>query len=222
MTTATRDIEDIYIDTGGHRTSEEGMCLMEAVAYVAGETHSWRPQCACLVLTEYAANLNDAIKNDDLRNRLLKPLIPKLVNSRVESPEVLTARATHITRGVVIIVLREILRSHRDANGVDTLRRVEANPSCSLKELFEALKAFHYFQWFSAIGSLRRGVKALNDVFPIPTVTLEAGDPGRIRMFGGFEKLVWSVQVMQPTEDDPDRMWTAMADLLREAMEIKG
>ena len=220
MTTATRDIEDIYIDTGGHTTPEEGMCLMEAVAYVAGETHSWRPQCACPVLTEYAANLNDAIKNGVLRNRLMKPLIPKLVSSRVERPEVLTARATHITRGVVIIVLREILRSHKDANGVDTLRRVEADPSCTLKDLVEDLRGFHYFQWFSAIGSLRRGVTALNEAFT--SQTLETTDPWRVQVFGGFEKLVWSVNVMQPTEDNPNRVWTAMADLLREAMEIKG
>jgi hypothetical protein len=36
---------------GSHDRREDGMCLMEAVAFLAGERHSDRPVCACPVLS---------------------------------------------------------------------------------------------------------------------------------------------------------------------------
>ena len=57
-------------------------CVMEAVAYVAGEPWSDKPECACPIISSFLRSWNDALPTDADRDRLLKPLIPKLVNTR--------------------------------------------------------------------------------------------------------------------------------------------
>ena len=71
----------IELKRGGHTTREDGMCLMEAVAFVAGEPHSDRPQCTCPVLAAFARGLNDAM-DDELRQKHLAPLVERLVGTR--------------------------------------------------------------------------------------------------------------------------------------------
>lgn len=56
-----------------------GMCLMEAVAYVAGERWSDHPACASPVLAAYGRTLNDTLTHEE-RQRLL-PLVPLLVGT---------------------------------------------------------------------------------------------------------------------------------------------
>jgi hypothetical protein len=58
------------------------MCVMEAVAFVAGERHSDHPTCACHVIAPFARLLNDLIDDDELRTRLLVPRVIALVGSR--------------------------------------------------------------------------------------------------------------------------------------------
>ena len=58
------------------------MCVMEAVAYVAGEPHSDHPQCACPVVGAFLRSWNDAIQDDATRTALLAPLVTRLVGSR--------------------------------------------------------------------------------------------------------------------------------------------
>jgi hypothetical protein len=53
---------------------------MELVAYVAGEPHSERPDCACPVIAAYTMRLNDALGEED-RQRLL-PFIARIAGSR--------------------------------------------------------------------------------------------------------------------------------------------
>ena len=81
---------------GSHASREDGMCLMEAVAYLAGEPHTDAPACACPVLTAFAVRLNDAMgtgpDGDALRARYLHDLAPMLVGSR-STPEVEQVRA---------------------------------------------------------------------------------------------------------------------------------
>jgi hypothetical protein len=58
------------------------MCVMEATAYVAGLPWSDHPTCTCPTLTVFMINWNDALPSDAERDRLLKPLIPKLIGTR--------------------------------------------------------------------------------------------------------------------------------------------
>jgi hypothetical protein len=75
-------IEVKSLKSGCHEPTEGEMCVMEAVAYVAGEPWSDSPQCACHVITVFMVSWNDSLPSDADRNRLLKPLIPLIVGTR--------------------------------------------------------------------------------------------------------------------------------------------
>jgi hypothetical protein len=77
---------------GSHSSLEDGMCAMEAVSYVAGEPWSDAPQCACPVIAAFVRAWNDGLPSDADRDRLLKPLIPRIVGTR-STPHVEERRA---------------------------------------------------------------------------------------------------------------------------------
>lgn len=81
-------MDNITLLKGNHGTREQGVCVMEAVAWFAGEPHSDAPQCACPVIASFARRLNDRLSEED-RQRL-KPLIPALALSRADWPTTLT------------------------------------------------------------------------------------------------------------------------------------
>jgi hypothetical protein len=76
------EIEALHLAKGAHDDHDinAGACVMEAVAYVAGEPWSDHPACACPVLTAFMVAWNDQL-DDDTRQRL-KPYIPRLVGTR--------------------------------------------------------------------------------------------------------------------------------------------
>jgi hypothetical protein len=77
------DLETLVLKDGSHETRRaDALCVMEAVAWVAGETHSDHPTCACPVIGAFLRNWNDNIQDEVTRTRLLRPLIPLLVNSK--------------------------------------------------------------------------------------------------------------------------------------------
>ena len=63
------------LSAGAHETEHEGACVMEAVAYVAGEPWSDKPACACPVLGAFLRTWNDHLPTDADRDRLLRPLM---------------------------------------------------------------------------------------------------------------------------------------------------
>jgi hypothetical protein len=69
----------ITLDKGAHDTPGDGLCLMEAVAYLAGEPHTDRPKCVSPVLGAYGRALNDILPQD--RRQQLIPLIPRIVGT---------------------------------------------------------------------------------------------------------------------------------------------
>lgn len=87
----TTDLQEINLAFGAHDSREQGMCLMEAVAFLAGEPHTDRPQCVCPALAAFGRAWNDGLPDED-RNRLLKPFIRRLINTR-STPEVKQRRA---------------------------------------------------------------------------------------------------------------------------------
>lgn len=70
-----------HLRKGSHNSPEEGMCVMEAVAYVAGEPFSDHPACVCSVIGAFMRNWNDALPDAE-RDALLRPLIPMILNTR--------------------------------------------------------------------------------------------------------------------------------------------
>ena len=79
-------------DIDPYQNTPEGVCLMEAVAWVSGERHTDHPPCACPVLTNLGIEINDSL-NDTDRQRLI-PAIPALVGSNSGS------RRTYFKRAV--------------------------------------------------------------------------------------------------------------------------
>jgi hypothetical protein len=75
------ELDRLSLKRGGHRDFEQGMCAMEAAAYIANEPHSASPACVCPVLTSFMARWNDGLPSDEDRDRLLKPLIPRLLGT---------------------------------------------------------------------------------------------------------------------------------------------
>src|SRR6185312_3074701 len=68
------------LSLGAHGNVKDGMCAMEAVAYVAREPWSDHPECACPVLSAFMRSWNDGLPDDE-RTSLLLPLIPRLVGT---------------------------------------------------------------------------------------------------------------------------------------------
>jgi hypothetical protein len=77
------NLEQFSLKHGSHKSIYEGACAMELVSYIAGEPWSDHPQCVCPTLTSFTISWNDGLPSDTERDRLLKPLIPQLVNTRV-------------------------------------------------------------------------------------------------------------------------------------------
>jgi len=84
-------LEKLTLGSGSHSGPDEGFCVMEAVAYIAGEPFSDHPVCACPVITSFLVTWNDGLPDNATRDRLLKPLIPQIVGTR-STPEVERAR----------------------------------------------------------------------------------------------------------------------------------
>lgn len=70
------DLTTIRLDAGGHNTRDEGLCLLEAVAWVAGEPHTDQPACVSPVLGAFGRRLNDVLPDD--KRQQLTPLIQRL------------------------------------------------------------------------------------------------------------------------------------------------
>jgi hypothetical protein len=70
------DLSTITLAKGSHETRDAGMCLLEAVAWWAEETHGDHPACVSPVLGGFGRNLNDLLPQD--KRQQLVPLIPLL------------------------------------------------------------------------------------------------------------------------------------------------
>jgi hypothetical protein len=73
------DFAELKLETGAHKKPTDGMCVMEAVAFVAGEQFSDHPACASPILGTFLRSWNDTL-DDETRQRL-KPYIPRLIGT---------------------------------------------------------------------------------------------------------------------------------------------
>jgi hypothetical protein len=75
-------LDTLSLDSGAHDSLDAGSCVMEAVAYVAGEPWADHPKCACPVLTSFMIAWNDALPDNETRDRLLKPYVLRLIDTK--------------------------------------------------------------------------------------------------------------------------------------------
>lgn len=65
----------LALKTGAHKSRSDGMCVMEAAAFIAGQPHSDNPPCVCVVIGPFARRTNDRfgqMYRDGLRDRLMQ------------------------------------------------------------------------------------------------------------------------------------------------------
>jgi hypothetical protein len=96
---ATLDL--IYLGKGRHKSAANGMGTMEAVAWLAGEKHSDRPDCTCPVITAYVSRIADWASDE--QRQQLRAFLPRLIGSR--SAEHMAPRAQYLTRQAVTMFL---------------------------------------------------------------------------------------------------------------------
>jgi hypothetical protein len=75
--TQALDLTALHLAKGSHPDRSNGLCLLEAVAWWAGEPHTDRPACVSPVLADFGRSLNDALSGDR-RQELVRfvPLLP--------------------------------------------------------------------------------------------------------------------------------------------------
>jgi hypothetical protein len=83
-------LESITLGSGSHEAFADGVCALEAVAYLAHEPHSDAPKCASPVIAAFVRRWNDDL--DDAGRQKLKPYLARLIGTKA-SPEVEDARA---------------------------------------------------------------------------------------------------------------------------------
>ena len=71
----------VNLASGGHKSYEDGMCFLEACAYVAGKAITDRPPCVDKTLGHFGRGWNDRIDDTELRTKYLRPLIPHLLDT---------------------------------------------------------------------------------------------------------------------------------------------
>ena len=76
----TLDLDTLTLAAGDHDPDDGEMCVMEAVAFIAGEEWSDRPECASPVIGAFMRSWNDALDDDDRQD--LKRYILRLVGSK--------------------------------------------------------------------------------------------------------------------------------------------
>jgi hypothetical protein len=67
---------------GSHDNLRSGACVMEAAAYVAREPWSDHPECVSPVIGAFLRSWNDGLPSNAERDRLLMPLIPRIIDTR--------------------------------------------------------------------------------------------------------------------------------------------
>jgi hypothetical protein len=66
----------IHLAHGAHASPDDGLCLLEAVAWIRGITHTDHPPCVAPILGAYGRALNDCLPDDT--RQLLVPFITRL------------------------------------------------------------------------------------------------------------------------------------------------
>src|SRR5437773_1176907 len=78
------DLATLTLEKGNH-TPDHAYCIMEAVAYVAGENWSDRPDCVSPVIAAFLRTWNDSV--DDTFRQRLKPYIMRVLDTRTSDAD---------------------------------------------------------------------------------------------------------------------------------------
>lgn len=120
---------DIFtLESGSHGDPRDGVCVMEAVAWLAGEPHSDHPICACPVISRYCMALNDRMP-DEQRQRLIA-FLPRLIGSH--SPDHCQRRYEYLARQAVTVFVPLALDAARLPKLAAKLRALPSDASMNV------------------------------------------------------------------------------------------
>jgi hypothetical protein len=73
------DLDALILSKGHHKDRDDGMCLMEAAAWLAGQPHTDHPPCVSPVLGIFGRALNDVLP--DTTRQQLKPYLRPMLGT---------------------------------------------------------------------------------------------------------------------------------------------
>ena len=176
MPSPTLDLDQLVLARGAHHNRSNGLCVMEAVAWLAGERHTDNPDCVSPAIASFLRAWNDQL-NDNTR-QILKPLIPRVVGTRTTDEDEET-RAWLATDWLA----REFAPAWLDLAGLtdhaDRLRKLDALTSTDLAEqalpiiteASEASSAAGAAAWDAARAAAWDAARAAARAALAPTVT---------------------------------------------------
>ena len=134
----TIDLDTLVLDADSHDPGSDRMCVMEAVAMLAGEEWSDHPQCASPVIGAFLRSWNDSLPDADRQQ--LKQYIPRLINSRgTDDQEV--ERSWLATDWLVRVQAPAWLRLARLTEQADLLASMQPVNPTTCPAILPALKA---------------------------------------------------------------------------------
>ena len=84
------NLDTLVLRHGSHADRDNGVCAMEAVAWLAGLPHTDAPSCACPVIRAFVISLNDRM--DDQNRQKLKAYLPRIIGTRTSDRSVMVQR----------------------------------------------------------------------------------------------------------------------------------
>jgi hypothetical protein len=119
---------------------EDGLSVMEATAFLAGEKHGDHPECTCPVIAAYVSRIADWASDE--QRQQLRGFLPRLIGS--QSAEHMAPRAEYLTHQAVTVFLPlmyDELKQSRIASALRALP-VNAKPIHLTKAIISARKSF--------------------------------------------------------------------------------
>ena len=131
----TLDLLTTRLDRGGHKSAQEGMCVMEMASLLAGESWSDRPACVSPVIAAFLRRWNDDLGDED--RQTLRPYARKLIGTNT-GPADDSRRAWMLADWMVRTYLPAWLRLARLD---EQARAVESLPELLNAECWESARA---------------------------------------------------------------------------------
>ena len=135
--TPTRELAEIVrLQKGRHRRPEDGVCAMELVAWMAGESHTDHPQSVSPVIAAFSRCFNDAL--DSAHRQRLGLLTAQMIDT-YGSPEVELVRSEMLWNWMIMVAVPEWLAA---AQRPDLAAAVAANRAAALDAAIVALDVY--------------------------------------------------------------------------------
>ncbi len=77
------DLDQLRLGAGSHTHPSEGMCVLEAAAYFAGEPHTDHPACVSPLLGKFLRTWCDTV--DSVFRQRLKPYAPRIIGTAYDN-----------------------------------------------------------------------------------------------------------------------------------------